>query len=127
MLTQDDFYWDEYFWKANVSLPSVTGPNSCLGPYAPNREELQTDSEIELTAEPQGGPKAPLTESELGSVNWFLAHETEVIESAIQGLYTAYPEMRVEYDYSDDEKDEYMDDDDELDEDLDDLDEINED
>ena len=51
MLIRDDFHWDDYFWNTSVLLSSMTGPQSCLGPYAPNHEALQSESEIVLIDE----------------------------------------------------------------------------
>ena len=107
MLTRDDFLWDDYFWNTTVSLSSVIGSKTCFGPYAEKHDALQSESQIELTVESQNEPKTPLTDSELGRANWFLEHGAEVVEAAINGLYAAYADLQIEYEYTDEEKVEY--------------------
>lgn len=104
-IRRDDVFWDEFFWKARVTIPSAQG-FQCRG--GPVEGTDPSDGKTELVFAPEGRDDRLLSDEELALVNWFLEREATVFNSVIQGIAFRYPALQQQYGYSDDEKDEYM-------------------
>ena len=107
-LTVEDFYWDEFFWVAELQLSSLRGEHPRLGPYDGQHAYLRGTGLIKLTFAPEGRDDAPLSTTELKLAQWFLDNEAKVIEASLEGIYSIYDSEQEKYGYTGEEKSEYM-------------------
>ena len=107
-ITREDFDWDEFFWKARVTVPRTRGFQNRKGAYGARDTHQSSDGVVDLVFAPEGRGDEPLTDSELDLINWFLNNQSEVFDSLVVGLVTQYRSLQDLYGYSVEEKAEYM-------------------
>jgi hypothetical protein len=107
-ITREDFDWDEFFWKARVTVLRARGFQSRKGAYGARDTQQPSDGVVDLVFAPEGRGGEPLTDSELELINWFLNNDSEVFDSLVRGVVAQYRSLQDLYDYSLEEKAEYM-------------------
>jgi hypothetical protein len=108
MIASPQFEFDDFFWSADVQLPSWVGFRDASLAYG-GLTDKSSDGTIRLTYAPEGRDDAPLNSDELAQVRWFLDHEAAVADALLTGLLAAFPALRESYDcYKAQEMEDYM-------------------
>lgn len=101
--------WAGHEWTTTVELPSWKGFQSRGGAYGARDREEPSDGRVTLVY--PGEESEPLTAADLANLRWFLDHQDTVSQAALRALAEAYPKLRAEYGFDDDddpEAQEYM-------------------
>lgn len=108
MIALPQFEFDDFFWGADVQLPSWAGFRDASRAYG-GLTDKSSNGSTRITYAPEGRDDAPLNGDELAQVRWFLDHEAVVAGALLTGLLAAYPALRESYDcYNAHEMADYM-------------------
>lgn len=78
-----NFCWDEFFWTAEISLPSWM--NIC------------SENRVSLIFAPDGRGDEPLSKEENLLINWVIENEEKIFDSCMNSLFHQYPEIYATY------------------------------
>ena len=77
---------NDLWWGARISLPSWFGYQSRLGAYGSLDKSELSDGSVTLIFAPEGRGLEPLTEQEMGLINWFEQNEPKVSQAVKSAL-----------------------------------------
>ena len=98
----------EYSWTARTGIASWVGYRDCGGPYGMPATEVQATGQFDIVFAPEGRDDSPLKLEELATVEWLLSNEPRISEAVKAAIFAAYPGLRDEYGYSEEELAEFM-------------------
>ncbi len=91
------FQWNEFFWEADVNLFAWSGFQERNGPYGAISSEEPSDGTTKIVFAPEGRGDEAINSNEMNLINWFISHQSQVIESIINTLYSNYASIRDDY------------------------------
>lgn len=97
MLKRTDFVRGEFFWTARVTLACWAGFQSRGGPYGAVDAPTPSDGAVTIVFAPENRDDSPLRDEEVALVNWAIAEQAAVRNSALNGLLARYGAMRAEF------------------------------
>jgi hypothetical protein len=101
--------WDGYSWVGSIKLPSWTGFQCRLGPYASVSAEAPSDGTTQLRIEsPNEEAQAPPSLEQAAAFNLLIDHDQAISMAILQALLDSYPSLCESYGYDDAEAAAYM-------------------
>jgi hypothetical protein len=91
------FKWNEFFWEADVNLPAWSGFQERNGPYGSISSDEPSNGDIKIVFAPEGRGNESLNITEMELINWFILHQSQVIESTTSTLFSNYASIRDSY------------------------------
>jgi hypothetical protein len=100
---------DDCWWKTKVVLPEWADCKYIEDEDISQDKPLEnTPGSIEIVFAPEGRDSSLLTESEILKITWFIENSIVVSNAVMESIYEAYPSLKEEYGYSQDEREDYM-------------------
>ena len=94
MLNPSDFIWSDFFWTSSVQLEAWRGYQTRRGPYAIQDVVTPTDGFVKIVISPEGRDACPLSDSEIATAEWAIAHQAEMQQSFLAALLKYYGGLR---------------------------------
>lgn len=98
--------WAEFFWEAEIVLPSWAGFQSRRGPYNGQSSDAPADGGATLHVRPPDeDARRPPGPEQAAAFRWLMEHEGRVQRAVLDAVFRAYPELREGVTFGDDELD----------------------
>jgi len=88
------FQWNEFFWEADVNFSDWSGFQERNGPYGAISSDEPSNGTIKIVFAPEGRGDEELNSNEVELINWFIAHQNQVIESITNMLFSNYASIK---------------------------------
>lgn len=96
-LVNPTFQWNGFFWEAEVNLPAWSGFQERNGPHGTISSNKPSNGKIKIVFAPEGRGDEVLNSSEVKLINWFISHQSQVIESITNMIFYNYAFIRDGY------------------------------